>query len=408
MPFAGLSHWYDSRTRWEKAALLAWTLIAVFVSARVFLSPETRTVYPIFSASGRLWWTGDDLYEPYRPQQVQNGYRYSPTFAILITPFAILPDSVGGVAWRLFNLGAMLASLWWLARVVLPTAWSPDLYASLCLLSIPLTLQSLNNGQANLLVAAGMLGSVAAVRQMRWNLASALLAVAFLCKLYPLALGMVLMLLYPRQLLWRIPLAAVGSLAIPFLCQQPSYVMDQYAKWLAAIRAEDRTNIHLEHMYRDLWLLIHVYGLPLSRTVYTLLQVLAGAGIAVLCWHRQRYGWSEQRLLTSALALVSVWMMLLGPATESSSFILLAPSLAWSIVEALQRKDRTARHGLLWGACAIFFVAVVVGGITQMWRLHEAGVHAWGSLCYFVYLLSDASSSGLGQMQPATSDRMAA
>ncbi|MSQ96614.1 MAG: DUF2029 domain-containing protein [Gemmataceae bacterium] len=408
MSIAGWYAWFESRSRWEKAALLLWGAILLFVSVRVFLSPDSKTVYPIFSASGRFWWTGIDLYEPHRPTDVQDGYRYSPTFAILVTPFAMLPDSIGGIAWRLFNAGALFVALWWLLRTVLPTNGLPNVLAWLLLLTIPLTLQSVNNGQANLLVVACMLGTVAAVSQERWNLASALLAIAFLCKLYPLALGMVLILLYPRQLVWRIPLAAVASLAAPFLFQQPVYVADQYAKWIAVLRADDRASCVLENMYRDLWLLIHLYGLPISRTVYTFVQMLAGIGVAALCWHRQRAGWSESKLLTSTLALVTAWMMLLGPATESSSFVLLAPSFAWSVLEAWKANERNARHGLLWGSCAIFVIAVVVGGINKDWKLHEAGVHAWGSLCYFVYLLLEPTTPAAQQMQLAESRRLAA
>ncbi len=408
MSIAGLYHWFESRTRWEKAALLIWLAILVVVSVRVFLSPESKTVYPIFSASGRLWWAGAELYEPHRPTEVQDGYRYSPTFAVLVTPFALLPDSIGGIAWRLFNAGALFAALAWLMRTVQPNNGLPNVFAWLLLLTIPLTLQSVNNGQANLLVAGCMLGTVAAVKEERWNLASVLMAVAFLCKLYPLALGMVLILLYPRPLVWRIPMAAAASLAAPFLFQQPIYVADQYAKWIALLRAEDRAACVFENMYRDLWLLIHLYGLPISRTVYTLVQMLAGVGVAAVCWHRQRAGWSTPKLLTATLALVTAWMTLLGPATESSSFVLLAPSFAWSMIEAWRSNERSARHGLLWSSFAIFGIAVFVGGVNKDWKLHEAGVHAWGSLCYFVYLLIEPAAPTAGELQLAKDRRLAA
>jgi hypothetical protein len=98
-------------------------------------------------------------------------------------------------------------------------------------------------------------------------------------------------------------------------------------------------------------------------------------------------------LLSSTLALTTAWMMLLGPATESSSFALLAPSFAWSVVLALQTKERSLRHGLLWGSCAFFAIAIFFGGIVPEWKIHERGVHAWGSLCYFMYLLVEPSAA---------------
>jgi hypothetical protein len=174
------------------------------------------------------------------------------------------------------------------------------------------------------------------------------------------------------------------------------------------LRADDRASCVLENMYRDLWLLIYLYDLPISRTAYTVLQALAGVAVAALCWHRQRAGWPASKLLTSTLALVTAWMMLLGPATESSSFVLLAPSFAWSVIDAWGAKERSARHGMLWGSCAIFVLAVVVGGINKDWKLHEAGVHAWGSLCYFVYLLLEPKAPSKQAMQLEDSPRLAA
>ena len=37
------------------------------------------------------------------------------------------------------------------------------------------------------------------------------MALAFVCKVYPLALGMLLILLYPRQLLWRMALVTAAA-----------------------------------------------------------------------------------------------------------------------------------------------------------------------------------------------------
>ncbi len=387
MNLAILRSWFVPGSRWEKAAFLCWGAILLFVGVRVFIQPQQKTVYPIFSKSAQLWWGGGDLYQLDAPRDTKRGFRYGPSFAILATPFAFFPDAIGGNLWRLFNAVAFLAALAWLARTVLPGQMSAKQYAWLLLLVLPLSLQSMNNGQANLVVIAAMLGMVAAVKEERWNLASVLMAIAFIIKIYPLALGLVLLLLYPRQLSWRLPLAVLASLLLPFACQDPHYVVEQYQHWFALLHKEDRSRIHLEHMYRDLWLLIYVYDIPLSRTFYQIVQVAAGAGVAVLCWHRQRSGWSASALLTSTLALTTAWMMLLGPATESSSFALLAPSLAWSVVEALRTPAQRDRRLLLWGSCAFFGLAVFLGAFANTVLVHGMGVHSWGSLLYFVYLL---------------------
>ena len=415
MRFTLLRSWLDSRTRWEKVALVVWSIVLLFVSARVFISPEAKTVYPIFSSSGRLWWSGTDLYEPDRPKSVQDGYRYSPTFAILMAPFAALPDSLGGVAWRLVSVGALVGSLLWLVRCVLPAILTRDQFAWLLLLTLPLSLQSVNNGQANVIVIACMVAAVAAVKLARWNLASLLITLAFVCKVYPLALGMLLVVLYPRQLLWRLPLALAASLLLPFLCQNPAYVVDQYEKWFSLLRHDDRSWIAMEQTYRDLWLLIRLYVPHLNqqdhqhyRHIYMVFQVLTGAGIAVLCWQRQRAGWPVKALLTGTLGLAAAWMMLLGPATESSSFVLLAPSLAWSVVESLQAAEWRRRRGLLSASCALFAVAVLMGGFSSAVKIHALGVHSWASLFYFIYLLTEKRASLVVEVAQPVEDRRTA
>lgn len=385
--------WFTSRSGWEKTAIVVWTALLLFVSVRVFLAPGSRTVYPIFSASGRLWWTGGELYEPHRPTDVQDGYRYGPTCAILFTPFAIFPDAVGGVLWRLLNAATLLGALAWFARSLLSLPITSKQFAWLALLVIPLSVQSINNGQANIVVVACLVAAMACANEERWNLAAALMALAFVFKLYPLALGLILMLLYPRQLAWRIPAACALGMLLPVFCQDPGYVADQYEKWFTLLRSEDRSDINVKHMYRDLWLLIHNYGIPINRTMYVLMQVFSGAFVAWLCWHRQRSGWPRAALLTSTLALATAWMMLLGPATESSSFAFLAPSLAWSIVQEWDANRRGVRRMLLIATVVAFAVAVILGGINPRWGIHEAGVHAWASIGYFTYLLTETGAA---------------
>jgi alpha-1,2-mannosyltransferase len=390
LQIAHMRTWWTSRSRWEQAAIIVWAVVLLVVSVRVAGWPTSRTVYPIFSGSAQLWWSESDLYEPHRPLTVQGGYRYSPTFAILLTPFAYFPDTVGGVLWRLIGVAAFLGSLAWLARRVLPWPLSRDQFAWLTLLCVPLALQSVNNGQANVIVTAAMVAAVCACKEQRWNLASALLTLAFVCKVYPIALGMLLVVLYPRQLSWRLPLALVASLLVPFLLQDPSYVNDQYGKWIALLRADDRSAFPLADKHRDLWLLIEVYGIPLSRRIYTLLQIGGGLGIAVLCWRRQRQGWPEKALLTATLGLAVAWMMVLGPVVESSTFLLLAPSLAASIVGALQDRKWHWRTLLLAGSGSLFLAAVLLGGVANTARLHVVGIHPLASLLYFVYLLTES------------------
>jgi Glycosyltransferase family 87 len=376
-------------TTWENVAWATWIGILVFLCVRSYLHPTAKTVYPAWSSTSDLFWSGGELYKPYRPLSVQGGFRYSPAFPILVTPFAIFPDAVGGVLWRCFCIAIFAAAVGWWLRVAVPVKLTRDQVAQLYLLLLPLSIQSMSNGQANVPVTALLLGTVAAVKQERWNWASLFAALTFICKLYPLALGLVLCVLYPRKLAWRIPLIIVLLLAVPFLVMPTDYVVDQYGKWFSALQKDDRSTISWDQMYRDLWLLICAVGAPISRGAYEVFQVVAGAAVAGLCWYRQRQGWPTDRLLSSTLALTTTWMLLLGPTSESCTFIMLAPALAWAFAEARRSGGWSARRGLLLASGAFFFTAMLMGIFPRAVNLHSLGVHPIATLFFLAYLLTE-------------------
>src|SRR5205085_10412025 len=57
------------------------------------------------------------------------------------------------------------------------------------------------------------------------------------------------------------------------------------------------------------------------------------AGVALV---GQRRHWPRQHLVQTLLALGCCWMVVFGPSTESSTFMLLAPALAWALVDAFR------------------------------------------------------------------------
>src|SRR5207247_167984 len=104
---------------------------------------------------------------------------------------------VGGVLWRLFITGVYLVALGWFARTVLPRPLTRTQTALLFILAFPLSVASVTNGQVNVLIIGLILAAVAGVRAQRWNLVALCMALVFLFKVYPLAVGLLLVLVYP-------------------------------------------------------------------------------------------------------------------------------------------------------------------------------------------------------------------
>lgn len=329
-------------TRWQRLALAVWAAILVVLSIRGLLNARENSVYPIYAGAARNFLDGTELYTAR-----MSPYRYSPLVAALFVPFSLLSDPVGGVLWRLLNAAVYLGSFAWWCRVVLPRCLTASQTAILFLFIVPLSVGSLNNAQSNLLVLGLLLAGTAAVACRRWNLASGCVALACLFKLYPISVGLLLAAVYPRRFAGRFLLALAIGLTVPFLLKPSAYVWEQYAGWWRHLTADNRHQLQVELWYRDLRLLCHNWHLTLSPKAYRMIQVLAAAAIAAWCVWAKLARWEQQRLLTLLLALGCCWMTLLGPTTESCTYIFVAPTLAWTLLDAwLAPRPIGLRYGL--------------------------------------------------------------
>jgi len=318
-----------------------WIALSLACCLRAFLFPTNHTVYHNYANAGRNWIQGTDTYDLQRDAQSavvtrMSGYRYSPLVTVLFVPFSALPDGLGGALWRLLNFVCFFAAFAWYIREVLPGADSLGKkgLAALWLLILPLSLGSMNNGQANVLLMALLLAAgVAAVRD-RWNLTTLFLAGACFLKIYPLAIALLMLLIYPRKLGWRFALALALGVALPFALQNPGYVWGQYDNWLQLLSRDDRRDFPLNQGYRDFLLLTRFFGLTLPSKIYLAIQLAAAAAVAGVCLRGRFLNWPKQHLIQTLLALGCSWMVVFGPSTESSTFILIAPALAWALVDA--------------------------------------------------------------------------
>jgi hypothetical protein len=133
-----------------------------------------------------------------------------------------------------------------------------------------------------------------------------------------------------------LPAALAIGLAAPFLLGRFDYVQEQYASWMRHLLADDRQTWPLAGGYRDVRMLFRLWLTPLSATAFLALQLLAAGTIALVCLVNRCVTHSRRSFLTTALVLGCCWMTLFGPATESSTYMLLAPALAWALLNAFR------------------------------------------------------------------------
>jgi hypothetical protein len=339
-----------------------WLTLLVLICARAALWPKKQSVYPIFSDAGQNWVRGDNLYDEHFLLIGIDQYRYSPLATVFFVPISYLPDAVGGVLWRLFNMAVFFGGFAAYARTVWPGRPALTAAAVGCLgwLLLTTSLGSLNNGQANPLVIGALLFAVTWVHRGRWNAATLALCVAIFLKIYPVAMALLLVVAFPRQLGWRLVLFVAVGLALPFAFQRPAYVADQYRQWLDYLANEDRSTRRLADSYRDFHLLLRWVGLPASRGTYLAVQLAAAAAVAAMVQFGRLRRWPRRALLHHLFNLGCLWIILFGPATENCTYILLAPTLAFAVWEAFAVPRPLWTRGLLTAIVCIFVAGAVI------------------------------------------------
>ena len=314
---------------------LVWAAGVLGLAIYGFLSPWSHSVYMIYATASRDWWLRGDIYALPPHNVIGEPYRYSPLFAIAISPFALLPDGLGNALWRVvicvtyaFGLGA------W-CRQALPVPLSRACIGSMFLFVLPLSMHSMYNAQANIVVIGAILFALASASTENWNGVAIWLAAATLIKGYPIVVAMLLAVFWVRQLLPRYWVALLLGLLIPFVTAEPNYVWSQYRNWFGHLA---ESNGLQQERIRSLDHLFVLYANPLAPRVWLCVQAAAGLVVLLLCC-RYATRFNRKELLLTILLLSSVWMVLFGPATETCTYVLVAPAAAWTLVHAFSGGD---------------------------------------------------------------------
>ncbi|MFO1183564.1 MAG: glycosyltransferase family 87 protein [Bauldia sp.] len=181
-------------------------LIAAVAVAAQQVSLSTVNNYVIFRQSFVHLMAGADLYARYPAEHVDL-YKYSPTFALFMAPFAALPLWLGVLLWTLLNALPPL-----LAVYRLPI--SGQAKAFVVLFSLTKLVGALQNTQSNGLVLALMIGVFVALEARRPVLAALATAAGAAIKLFGGAAGILFIFCGgKRRLSW--------PASLPVRCSSP-------------------------------------------------------------------------------------------------------------------------------------------------------------------------------------------
>lgn len=337
--------------------------------------PRHTGGFGIFMQAGENWLQSQPLYQPGDHLQA---FRNSPLLGAAFTPLSLLKASIASAVLRALSFGAVVIGLWCLVRDFTPECVRRIARPSVFLLAIVLCFQPLGDVQTNGLSAGFIAISIAMVQRRKFAFAAALLVLAVHIKAYPIAVLLLLIALFPRQMAPPTIVAAALSVAVTFLFQLRSYVADQWQGWIR-YGLNNRQGPGGKNLFRDIRTLLRVFHVELSPTVYLGLE--AAMGLAVLCWvFRIRDCASRSQLLLTTYILAAVWMTVFGPATESQTHVHLAPACAILVWMATRPVPwRWAAYAAV-GGWALLAIPQIALWFPRGSSLHLFGLHAAGGL----------------------------
>lgn len=331
-----------SRIRFGKFSIalpvLIWFGLAL-IAVLLELSRSSINNYTIFK--GVFWHSvhQKDLYAFY-PGEYNDLNHYGPLFAVLIAPFAILPDFIGVILWSMVNAGVLLYA-------VKKLGFEQKNFYTILLISAIELMSATHHVQYNPMVAGMIVLSFVMIEKDNDLWGTFFIAFGFLTKLYGIA-GLTFFLFSNNKLrfigyfsMWMIIL-----FCLPMLFSSPSFVVQSYKGWWDSLHSKDVENaiVSFSGGLQDISVTGVVRRITRNPAIGDLTFLAPAAVLFLLPLLRfSQYKAPEYRLRYLALVLITV--VIYSSSAESVTYIISAIGISlWYI---LQEKKTTWVIGVL-------------------------------------------------------------
>ena len=301
--------------------VIVFCIIGLVISLQNYLLPFDTTTnsthynnYVIFKQSFFHLIHHTNLYQLY-PNEQWDYYKYSPTFALLMSPFAVLPDFPGLLAWNLLNLLIFLAALW---KIPLPVSGHQRLYMlGFVLLEL---ITSMQNSQCNAFIAGMIIFAFILLERKQVALATLCIALTVFTKIFGL-IGILLFIFYPQRLKAALYMAGwmVLLFVLPLIVIPPAELIQQYQNWLVLLKDDHNGSFGISVMG-----IMHSW---FSVNTYKNIFVIAGALLLCLPLLRFRL-FNELRYKLFLLSSMLIWVVIFNHKAESATYIIAATGVA--------------------------------------------------------------------------------
>jgi hypothetical protein len=310
-----------SARTWMLALYLVTIVVVAVGKAYSHRGPDNN--FLIFRWSYLDLAAAHDMYAA-QPQHHADLYKYSPSFAVLFAPFALIPFALSLALWDALNTMLLFCAV---DRLL------PDRRGIVALALIYLeALRSMQRSQSNSLVTALVILAYLAFERRRQLGAAVAIAVGAAVKIFPLA-ALSLAVFYRGRFRFAVLMAAAMAavLALPLLVVSPTELAAQYHSW-RMVESVDALSVGgggggglyggVMQQLR-IWLGVDWPNWPVQ---------LAGTVLLLLPLARVRdWKWEEFRL--RFLCSLLVYMVIFNHQSESPSFVIAVTGIAiWFVI----------------------------------------------------------------------------
>jgi hypothetical protein len=311
----------------NKIATTIWFgLVAVALLGAI--NNHANNNFIIFKQSFFHLKNGTNLYLEY-VKEYWDHYYYSPSFAVLVMPFTLIPTSLATFAWGIFDAGLLFFAIRQLPVL-------PKYQNFILLLSANEMMNSSSNLQSNGIMAATIILSFVYVIKQKEVKSTAMILVGFFIKLYSIT-GLAFFFFSQhkkRFVLWFIFWLIVLVL-LPLLVTSPSFLIQCYKDWAAALSLKSNFDITVS-MYHNMvditlqGMVKRVFNLPaLNKWIFIIPGLIIFGAQYFFYKH-----FSNPIYRLYMLCSVLLFIIVFNTGTESPTYIIGVPAIClWYVLQ---------------------------------------------------------------------------
>jgi hypothetical protein len=267
-----------------------------------------------------------DLYIRY-PEEHWDLYKYSPSFALLFAPLAVLPEYLGVILWDVLN-----AMVLFLAIIKLPYITEKHKISMLFILTVE-TMTSMQNEQSNALIAGLLIFAFIFMEKRNYLIATLFIVLTVYIKLFGIV-AFSLFLLYPKRMkfivysaFWMILFAF-----LPLIIVSPEQLKILYQSWGHTLANDHSASLGLSVLgWLHSW-----FGFAANKNILLLIGMIIFMLPFVIIKNYKDYPF---RLMI--LASVLIWVVIFNHKAESPTFVLAMSGVAiWFFAQKRKMGDK--------------------------------------------------------------------